>query len=84
MNMNYNNLTTIYILYVQKPPLNTELSCRVRALTFGLSFHLHPYFVYPSRRGSGESGHWPGLDLHCLQKFSTKDTRRQFERVKGL
>ena len=34
--------------YGQKPPLNShsDISSRFRELNFGLSCHLHPYFVY--------------------------------------
>ena len=35
--------------------LYAGISSRVRALNFGLSFHLYPYFVYLSSEGSGKS-----------------------------
>ena len=31
--------------------------CKVGGLKIGLNFHLHPYFVYASSKGSGESAH---------------------------
>ena len=41
---------------MQKPSLNAlaDLSSRARSLNFGLGFHLHPYLVYASNKGSGE------------------------------
>ena len=33
-----------------------EVLSRVRALNHGQTLHLHPYFVYASSEGSGESG----------------------------
>ena len=36
-------------------------------LKFGLRFHLHPYFVYASSKGSGESmGICAGLSEHTF------------------
>ena len=37
-----------------QPPLNAHAhsNCRARGLKFWLSFHLHPYFVYESSKGS--------------------------------
>ena len=32
-------------------------SNKTRDLNFGLSLHLHPYFVYAGSQGSGESAH---------------------------
>ena len=34
-----------------------QLTNRARALYFGLSLHLHPYFMYVASEGSGESVH---------------------------
>ena len=47
----------------QKPPLNahSDVSSRARGLNFGLSLHLHPYFVYASSEDSGETGGCTGL-----------------------
>ena len=38
---------------VQKPPY-ADISSGARGLNFGLSLHLHPYFVFVSCEGSGE------------------------------
>ena len=45
------------------PLVNThaDVSSEARDLNFGLSSHLHPYFVYVSSQGSGESGPMPTL-----------------------
>ena len=45
------------IAYAQTPQLNAhaEVFSGARGLNFGLSLHLHPYFVYASSEGSGES-----------------------------
>ena len=42
-----------------KPPFNihADISRVANGLNFGLSLHLHPYFVYASREGTGESAH---------------------------
>ena len=34
-----------------------DISSKGRGLNFGLSLHLHPYFVYASSKGSGESAY---------------------------
>ena len=34
-----------------------DVFSKVRGLNFGLSLHQHPYFVYMSSEGSGESAH---------------------------
>ena len=40
-----------------KPPINAlaEVSRTATGLKFGLSLHLHPYFVNRSSKGNGES-----------------------------
>ena len=45
--------------YAQKPPINAhaDISSEVTCLTFGLSLHLHPYFLYASREGLPKSEH---------------------------
>ena len=45
----------LLIAYAQKPPsnANADVSSGARDLDFGLNFHLHPYFVYASSKGSG-------------------------------
>ena len=47
------------IAYVQMPLINAHavVSSGARGLNFGLSLHLHPYFVYASSKGSGKSAH---------------------------
>ena len=37
-----------YLMHMRKSPLSShsDISSRVRELNFGLSFHLHPHFVY--------------------------------------
>ena len=49
------------IAYGQMPLLNAhaDLFSWTRGLMFGLSLHLHPYFVYVSSEGCGESEHMP-------------------------
>ena len=44
----------VLIAYVQKPHLNSQVLSVERDLKFGLSPHLHPYFMYVSCEGSGE------------------------------
>ena len=50
---------TVFFRYEQKPPLNAYAGVyrRARGLKFALSLHLHPFFVYISSKGSGESMH---------------------------
>ena len=45
--------------YAQMLLINThdDMISYPRGLNFILSLHLHPYFVYVSRKGSGESDH---------------------------
>ena len=45
------------IAYAQMPIINdhVDVSSEARCLTFGLSLHLHPHFLYASSEGSGES-----------------------------
>ena len=52
--------TLVPIAYAQKPRFNThaDVPSRARGLKFGLSLHLHPYFMFSSSKGSGESAHW--------------------------
>ena len=49
----------VLIVYVQEPPLNTytDVSRGARALKFGLSLHLHLYFMQTSIEDSGECAH---------------------------
>ena len=48
----------------QKPPINAHVDIfrRARGLNFGLSLHLHPYFVYAVSEDCGEGAdspkHW--------------------------
>ena len=43
--------------FQQIPLINadTDISSKVRGLNFGLSLHLHPYFLNASSKGSGKS-----------------------------
>ena len=41
---------------------HADATREARGLKFGLSLHLHPYFVYASTEGSGESVHMHRLD----------------------
>ena len=50
---------------VVKTGLNASL-CRAEGLMFGSSLHLHPYFVYASSKGSGETAHLCRLILVFL------------------
>ena len=49
----------VLITCTQKPPLNPyfEISSWARGLNCGQSLNLHPYFMYASSKGSGESAH---------------------------
>ena len=49
----------LLIAYAQLPLINSraEVSSGARGLTFGLSFHIHPFVVYASSEGSVESVH---------------------------
>ena len=47
----------------KKPPLNAVQIYRARGLNFGLSLHLHSYFVYMRSEGSVESAHLHRLTL---------------------
>ena len=40
---------------------HTDVSRGTRGLNCSLGLHLHPYFVYESREGSGEIAHWHPL-----------------------
>ena len=55
--------------YAEKPPSNTHayISSGAKGLNFGLSLHLHPYFVYASSKSSSESAHFvqAHLSLCC-------------------
>ena len=44
------------------------MSYRTRRLSIGLSFKLHPYFVYTSSEGSGESVHLHRLAWACVAR----------------
>ena len=43
-------------MYAQKPTLNAYADVS-SGPNFGLSLHLHPYFVYASSEGAGKSAH---------------------------
>ena len=45
------------ITCAQMLPLKVNADISTRARSFGLSLHLHPYFVYASSKGSDKSGH---------------------------
>ena len=49
------------IVYAQMSLINAyaDVSSRDTGLTFGLSLHLCPFFVYVSSEGSGKSAHIP-------------------------
>ena len=51
------HISFVPISYVRKPPLSpyAGISSGARGLNFGLSHHIHPYFVFVSCKGSGES-----------------------------
>ena len=50
------------LFYAQKPAINGPSMMLTYPedsdLNFGQSLHLHPYFVYVSSEGSGESAHF--------------------------
>ena len=50
------HMILVFILCEQKPPINAnaDISSKARCFNFGLSLHLHPYFVYASSESSGE------------------------------
>ena len=56
-NTMFNHTNMSMIVYAQIPLINafTDLSSKVRCLTFGMSLHLYLYFMYASSEGSGES-----------------------------
>ena len=49
----------VLITYAPMPLINV-IPKEPTSLDFGPSFHIHPYLVYASNRGSGESAnmHW--------------------------
>ena len=47
----------IFIAFGQMHLINENADSEVRDLYFGLSLHLHPYFVYASSQVSGKSAH---------------------------
>ena len=51
------NKILVFNTCAQKPHLNAhaDITSGARDLNFDLSLHLHPYFVYASSKGSGES-----------------------------
>ena len=53
----------MFIIHALKPPVNAyaDIFSGARGLKFGLSLHLHPYFVYVSSKGSGGSSYLQGL-----------------------
>ena len=62
----------VLIPYAETSTLNThaDVSSGVRVLKFGLMLHLHPYFVYASSEGYGESVHmhrlaWASVARKC-------------------
>ena len=50
---------SLRIAYALIPLINAniDISSEARGPKFGMSLHLHPYFVYTSGEGSGESAH---------------------------
>ena len=60
--------------YAQKPTINahSDISSETRGLSFGPSLHLHPYFVYESNEGFGESA-YSILDNAIKNKISYAD-----------
>ena len=50
---------SVLIAYAQMLLINAHyvVSSNARGLNFGPRLHLHPYFVYASSEGSGESAH---------------------------
>ena len=63
----------------QKTLINahTDVSSKARGLTFGLSLHQHPYFVYLHSKGSGESVH-----LHRLARAFAARLCDKYENLK--
>ena len=49
-----------------------DISSCTEFLNFGLHLHLHPYFVYVSSEGSGESGHLDSPEYTLLDVINTK------------
>ena len=49
----------VFIAYAQMPLIiaHADVSSYARGLKFGLSFHLHPYFVHTSSKDSSEYAH---------------------------
>ena len=52
---------SVLITYVKTPlrliNAHADIFSIARSLNFGLSLHLHPFFVYASSEGFGESAH---------------------------
>ena len=59
-------MIVVLIVYAQKPLINDhdDVSSDARSLQFGLSLHLHLYFLYASSEGSGESA-FISIDISC-------------------
>ena len=52
------SISTVFsFVYSKAPCKRVGVSGKARDLNFGLSLHLHPYFVCASSEGSGESAH---------------------------
>ena len=64
------NEIMVRIVYAQKPLMIVHSD--VCSSSFALSFHLHPWFVYSSSEGSGESAYAQTRLSICCSTFSTK------------
>ena len=51
------NKFSVIILYAQMPLMDAhaDISSKAGGLHFGLNLHLHPYYVFASREGCGET-----------------------------
>ena len=64
----------VIIAYAQMYLINAHsgISIKARGLSFVLSHHLHPYFVYASSGGSGESVHMHRLAWAFAARWNDK------------
>ena len=64
------NKILVLIAYVKMPLINVngDISSIARDLKFGLSIHLHPYFVYAISEGSGDSAHMRRIAFVCTAR----------------
>ena len=67
----------------QVPSLNAaaKVSSQALDIKFGLSLHLHPFFVYVSSEGSGESAHLRRLARAFASRNCNKYKKKSYLRA---